>query len=143
MIRYILIFMVCLPFGLQAQVQKSFHQVFEMSDSVQVIELNLVGNYDYKPWAGNTIMLQTKIVLYDATSAILDFFTEQGRYEVEAKEVSDKLVLRALDPVRKVIKSSGVECFEQVSQVLYIPEDFILTGENTFSRAIEENGNHD
>ncbi len=136
----------CLPFGLQAQIQKSFHQVYEISDSVKVIELKLVGEYKYESWVGNTIMLQTKIVLYDATEAILNFFMENGRYKVDALEEGTKLMLNAKDQKRRVIKSSGIECYEVVEQTIFLPEEFMNLNDGIYSKVIEEeaeSGNND
>lgn len=141
--KYFTILLLLIPFLLIGQLQKSFHQVFELSDSVQTIELRLYGDYEYKAWAGNTIMLQTKVSLYDASTSILNFFLENGRYDVTSQEIGNIVYLTAKDQERRVIKSDGVECYELVEQKLYIPEDFLETGDNVFSKAIVENGNHD
>jgi hypothetical protein len=144
--KYILLLLFCIPFGLQAQIQKSFHQVYEISDSVKTIELKLVGEYKYESWVGNTIMLQTKIVLYDATDAILKFFMENGRYKVVALPEGTKLILNAKDQERRVIKSSGIECYEVVEQTIFLPEEFMNLTDGIFSKVIveeEESGNND
>lgn len=143
--NYLLFLLICIPFLTQAQIQKSFHQVYEIGDSVEIIELSLHGEYEYKSWPGNNIMLQTKITLYDATPSILKFFMENGRYEVEATESGKELLLLALDKERRVIKSSGVECFEEVKQVIFLPEEFTDAGEGKFFKggAAVENEDND
>ena len=143
MSKYFTFFLMVTPFLLNAQLQKSFHQVYELSDSVQTLELRLFGDYEHKAWAGNTIMLQTKVVLYDANSSILKFFMDNGRYDVTADQIGEVLYLTAKDQERRVIKSEGVECYELIEQKIYIPEDFLPTADNIFTKAIAENGDHD
>ena len=119
----------------EAQVHKSFHQIFEMSDSVSTIELKLVGEYEWEHWAGNTIMLQTKVELYDASQATLDYFWEKDeRYKVEGQGGGKKMLLFALKQERPGIKVGGVQCFEIVKQRLFIPDTFELTGEGVFTK---------
>jgi hypothetical protein len=97
----------------------------------------------HKAWAGNTIMLQTKVLLYDANTSILKFFLENGRYDVSADQIGEVLYLTADDQERRVIKSDGVECYEIIEQKIYIPEDFLPTAVNVFTKAIVENGDND
>ncbi len=141
--KYFTVILLFTPFFLLAQLQKSFHQVYEVSDSAQTLELRLYGEFEHKAWAGNTIMLQTKVTLYDANNSILKFFMENGRYEVTAEQIGDVLYLTATDQERRIIKSDGVECYEVVEQKIYIPDSFLPTGDNLFTKAIEENGTND
>lgn len=137
--RYFSLFFLLLPILANAQVHKSFHQIFEMSDSVSTIELKLVGAYEWEHWAGNTIMLQTKVELYDASQATLDYFWEKDeRYTVEGQSGGKKMLLFALKQKRPGIKVGGVQCFEIVKQLLFIPEGFELTGEGVFVRPEED-----
>ncbi|KAA3622939.1 MAG: hypothetical protein DWQ02_25350 [Bacteroidetes bacterium] len=141
--KFFTVILLFTPFFLLAQLQKSFHQVYEVSDSVQTLELRLYGEFEHKAWAGNTIMLQTKVTLYDANNSILKFFMENGRYEVTSEQIGNILYLTATDQERRIIKSDGVECYEVVEQKIYIPDSFLPTGDDVFTKAIEENGTHD
>ena len=138
-IKFLFLAFFLLPFLANAQVHKSFHQIFEMSDSVSTIELKLVGAYEWEHWAGNTIMLQTKVELYDASQATLDYFWEKDeRYTVEGQGGGKKMLLFALKQKRPGIKVGDIECFEIVKQLLFIPEAFELTGEGVFVRPEDE-----
>jgi hypothetical protein len=44
--KFFIFFLLLAPFLLNAQLQKSFHQVYELSDSVQMLELRLYGDYE-------------------------------------------------------------------------------------------------
>lgn len=141
--KYFTLLLLFTPLLMLAQLQKSFHQVYEVSDSVQSLELRLYGEFEHKAWAGNTIMLQTKVTLYDANNSILKFFMENGRYDVTSEQIGSTMYLTAKDQERRIIKSDGVECYEVVEQKIYIPDSFLPTGDNLFTKAIEENGDHD
>jgi len=121
-----------------AQLQKILHQSFEIEE-VNSISLDLYGEYEIEKWAGNTILTETHIQLYDATPSILRFFVEQGRYEIEgniSNETSFAMVSK--DKVRKSLKTKEGECYEFIKVRILVPEDFTVSNETSLVRNTEQ-----
>ncbi|MFT4760680.1 MAG: hypothetical protein ACI9XO_004354 [Paraglaciecola sp.] len=115
----------------QAQLEKVMHQTFEVG-SMEGISLDLTGEYTIEKWAGNTIMTETKVELYEASPAILNHFIRKAkRYEVVADTVNTQLMLSSLDKERKPIRTKTQECPEIVHVRIFIPDTFEMTGDNS------------
>ncbi len=125
-------------FGVFAQVQQITHQTFELSDSITVVELDIYGAYQVEPWPGNAILLETQVRLYNASQNILDHLLKIGRYELEEQVQGSLLLLISKDKERPAIKTSKGECFEEVEQLLYLPEEFVPEGENRWQRPVQQ-----
>lgn len=137
--RYFLIGLLstgCL--AVSAQVQQITHQTFELSDSITMVELDIFGTYQVEPWAGNAILLETQVRLYNASQNILDHLLKIGRYELEEQPAGSLLRLVSKDKERPTIKTSKGECFEEVEQLIYIPEEFIPDREDRWRRPARE-----
>lgn len=115
----------------QAQLEKVMHQTFEVGN-MEGISLDLVGEYDIEKWAGNTIMTETKVELYEASPAILNHFVSKDkRYEILADTLNNQLVLSSLDKERKPIRTKTQECPEIVHVRVFVPDTFEMTGDST------------
>ena len=108
-----------------AQLEKTIHQTFEVKEKT-VISLDLIGDSTLiVPWAGNTILTETKIELYDASPSILKHYIEKDqRYVIEADTTGSSLLLFSKTKERKPIKTQKGACFEQVKIRVFVPEDF-------------------
>jgi len=109
-----------------AQLTKVLHQTFEI-DSVEKITLSLVGEYEVEKWAGNTILTETKIEIYDATKGIFKFFIEEkGRYDIVADIDGMNATIFSNDSERRTIKNKETdkECYEFIRLKIFVPEDF-------------------
>ena len=109
-----------------AQLTKVLHQTFEI-DSVEKITLSLVGEYEVEKWAGNTILTETKIEIYDATKGIFKFFIEEkGRYDIVAEIDGMNATIFSNDSERRTIKNKETdkECYEFIRLKIFVPEDF-------------------
>ena len=109
-----------------AQLTKVLHQTFEI-DSVEKITLSLVGEYEVEKWAGNTILTETKIEIYDATKGIFKFFIEEkGRYDIVADIDGINATIFSNDSERRTIKNKETdkECYEFIRLKIFVPEDF-------------------
>lgn len=114
----------------QAQLEKVMHQTFEVGE-VETISLDLVGEYDVEEWAGNTIMTETKVQLYEASPAILNHFvTKAKRYEISADTLDRNLLLASMDKERKPIRTKTQECYELVKLKIFVPDTFEMTGDS-------------
>lgn len=110
--------------NLQAQTEKLLHQTIEV-DSVEQIQLDLIGSYTVEYWAGNNILTETKVKLYDAPKHVLKFFVEeQLRYQIDAITELPVLNLVSHDHERRPIQYKGQSCFEEISLRIFIPDSF-------------------
>ena len=111
-----------------AQLSKVIHQTFEI-DSVENLTLKLVGEYELEKWAGNNILTETKIEIYNTTSGIFKFLIEEKkRYEIVAEINGVNGTLFSFDSKRPSIKNNktGEESYEIVKVKIFVPDDFNL-----------------
>ena len=113
------------------QLQKTIHKTFAL-DSTEIVNLELYGAYEIEIWAGDNILTETKIQLYNASKTILNFFVEKGRYEIENEKVEKTLFLRSKDQNRAPIKNKKGESKEVISVRIFIPDTFSPSGDNTW-----------
>ena len=119
-----------------AQLEKSIHQTFEL-DTFNQVNINLQGEVEIEKWAGNTIMAETKIKLYDASAGILSYFVKEGRYEIISHASGTQIELKSKDVVRKPIQTKNGQCFEEVMVKIYMPEDFESDDSDLWTRKEE------
>ncbi len=124
----------------KAQLVKTLHQAYEVPDSISFLSFQLheEDKFEVVPWAGNTIMTESKIKIYYASKAVFDFFLEKGRYNFNSQADADTLLLAAQDAKRLAIKSGNTECFEEVAIRIFIPDSFAKVTETVWSRPVEE-----
>lgn len=118
--------------GAFAQLEKTIHQTFPVND-LKTITLDLKGEYIVEPWAGNTVMTETKIQLFNGTPYILDHFVEKKkRYDIVADTTGGTLLLASFDKKRDAIKAKTGECTELITLRVFIPDYFAARDERTF-----------
>ena len=130
---------VCFIQLAQAQLTKVLHQTFEI-DSVDKITLDLYGEFTVEKWAGNTILTETKIEIYDASPGIFKFFIEEkGRYDIIAEIDGMTASIFSNDSERKTIKNkqTDTECFELIKLKILVPEDFNIEDPRNLIREID------
>ncbi len=110
---------------LQAQLEKTIHQTFFIADASS-ITVELIGDsIAIVPWAGNTILTETKIELYDASPSILAHFTDkEKRYVIDADTSANQFRLFNIQQERKPIRTRHGECPEIVHIRVFVPENF-------------------
>ncbi len=111
-----------------AQLSKVIHQTFEI-DSIDNLTINLVGEYELVKWAGNTILTETKVEIYNTTVGIFKFFIEEKkRYEIVADLNGANGTLFSFDSKRPTIKNNktGEESYEMIKVKIFVPDDFNL-----------------
>ncbi len=111
------------------QMERTFYQSFDI-DSVPNISLNLTGEFELSAWAGNTVLTETNIKLYEGSPAILDFFIKQGRYEIKLDRTPNEAAFHHLQKDRKPIKTQKNECTEIVTLKVLVPDTFTWTIED-------------
>ena len=114
-----------------AQLVKVLHQTFEI-DSVNNISIGIVGEYEIEKWAGNNILTETKVEIYDTTPGTFKHLVEEKkRYEIVAEIENTKATLFSFDSKRAPIKKSEAkegdsfnESFELIKVKIFVPDDF-------------------
>lgn len=119
-----------------AQHTRVIHQSFEI-DSLEMLQLELVGEYEISFWEGNTILTETKIELSDASPNILKYFVKMGRYDIEMKSQPLSANIKHLDYHRKPIYTQEGQAWENVKLVVYIPDVFSSEDNKTFKRMLD------
>lgn len=120
-----LLFGCLLSFQLFAQMERTVYQVFEV-DSVQNVTLDIVG-FTYPElhvWAGNNILTEANIQVWEASPAIVNFLIDQGRYAFESEKNGDSLRVFTKVRKREDIKLPGMhsKCTEQTTIKVFIPD---------------------
>ena len=110
------------------QLQKIFHEEFELDTTMTSVRLDLVGEYSVELWPGNNLLVETKIKLFGANKGIMDYFLEKGRYDIEGNLNGNILVLSAKDKIRKPIRSRDGNFHEEAVVKVYIPDIFQESG---------------
>lgn len=117
---------------LSAQNQRFIHQVFEL-DTAFSLQLDLYGAYETEPWSGNTVMIETKVSLYNASENILAHFIKEGRYEVIAELSGQTLLLSSKEKTRQSLGTlKGGTSREEVQVRVFIPEKMQPAGTLTW-----------
>jgi hypothetical protein len=109
-------------FQCEAQMERTLYQVLEI-DSIQTISIDLYGQYNLKPWAGNAMLIETNIQLTNASPAIMNQLIKLGRYDFAIDTISKtelKIYTRQQD--RKKIKTPAGECTEIFITNFLVPE---------------------
>ena len=127
----------------RAQVKKTLHQTFELSDENTQVELDIFDEFEVEEWSSNNIMIVTSATLESGAQHVLDFYVREGRYSVEKSGEKETLMLTSKDKVRKGMKYKDSIIYEVVKMKLYIPENYELQGENKLVKKEEETASKD
>lgn len=111
--------------GASAQMERTVYQVFEV-DSVQTVTLDIV-NFTYPElhvWAGNSILTEANIQIWDASPEIVGHLIENGRYEFQSEKTGDALHIFSKIRQRQDIKLPGMrsKCVEQTTIKIFVPD---------------------
>ena len=125
---------------MNAQFSKTVHNSFEANE-VNTISLDLAGDVTVEEWAGNTVLVETQIRLYNASKGIFTHFLEkEGRYDVLAEINEGELRIYSKDKVRKVIQTKNGQSTEEVLVRVLIPKQFSGTGLGPFVIQKQDSG---
>ena len=114
-----------------AQMERTMYQVFEV-DSAQTIDLDIAGEYAVEPWAGNAILVETNVQIWDASREILADLIKNGRYDLRTDSTGElnpkhiRIFTKNLN--RKSIKRlDGQKCLEIAVTKIFIPDTFYVS----------------
>lgn len=116
-----------------AQMERTMYQVFEV-DSAQTVHFEVAGEYDVLPWAGNAILVETNVQIWDASREILAFFIKEGRYDLATDSTAGphpknvRIFTKNLE--RKPIKrKDGQKCLEIAVTKIFVPDIFYISND--------------
>jgi hypothetical protein len=114
-----------------AQMERTMYQVFNV-DSAKTISLDIVGIYEIHTWAGNSILIENNIQIWDASREILGYLIKNGRYDVtmdsSAGPTPVEMKIYTKIKERKPIKRpDGQKCLEIATAKIFIPDVFLVS----------------
>ncbi|HLP93114.1 MAG TPA: hypothetical protein VK168_03715 [Saprospiraceae bacterium] len=133
MIRFgLLVPMILLcAYSAAAQMESTMYQVFEI-DSAQTVQFEITGEYQVSEWAGNSILVETTVQLWDANKEILAHLIKEGRYDLATDSTSDphprqvRIYTKYID--RKPLKRrDGQKCLEIAVTKIFVPDTFYIS----------------
>ncbi len=123
-----------------AQLEKTLHQTFPVGE-MNTISLDLHGEYSIEPWAGNNILVETNVLLYNSSSSVLKHFVEKDlRYSIDADTTANgTLHLVSHDKKRVSIRTkTGAESTEVIKVRVFVPEDFVVRDQKLLEREAKQ-----
>lgn len=124
--------------SVSAQLKHTQHQTFQL-DSINQVQIELVDPFTVETWAGNQLMTETQVQLYQASESVLQFFLNNDRYSIVTDSaVSNMMALRSKDTQRRKIKTKFGECEERISVRVFVPEDFEKKSDKIWARPVKE-----
>ncbi len=112
--------------ALQAQMERTIYQVFEV-DSVKTVQLDIADIYDIYSWAGSTILIETNVQLSHGSTEILDYLIKEGRYDVAMDTIAMpevKIYTKMPDRKKKRVKTPDGEITEIPTAKIFVPDTF-------------------
>lgn len=137
------LFLLAFKFNADAQMERTMYQVFEV-DSAQLIKFEVAGEYDVLAWAGNSILVETNVQIWDASREILSHLIKDGRYDlaVDSALVPNPKQVRIFTKnlERKPIKRlDGQKCLEIAVTKIFVPDTFYISDDK--QRLTRKGGN--
>lgn len=119
------LFCLALSVASTAQMERTVYQVFEV-DSVQTVTLDIV-NFTYPEihiWAGNSILTEANIQIWDASPEIVNHLIEKGRYAFGSEKTGETLHIFSKIREREDVKLPGMrsKCVEQTTIKVFVPD---------------------
>lgn len=115
----------------QAQMERTMYQVFEV-DSVQTVQFDITGEYDVLPWAGNSILVETNVQIWDASREILSDLIKKGRYDLTtdssaAPNPTDIRIFTKYINRKSIKRIDGQKCLEIAITKIFVPDTFLIS----------------
>ena len=112
-----------------------FHKTVDV-DRVNAISFDVYGKdqVEYRTWPGDDLLIETTVQISNVQQDILDFYMKQDRYVLDPQVSGDQMALVSHDKTRRMVKGTENSAFEEVTIVVYLPEDFAATGDGRYTR---------
>ncbi|MEL6866479.1 MAG: hypothetical protein AAFP19_18785 [Bacteroidota bacterium] len=117
----------------EAQLEKVLHQTFEV-EGISNISLDIAGELEIVKWAGNTILAETNVQLYDASPSVMRFVLDKGRYDILANDKADDFKIFSKNGERATINTKQGQVYEMIKVRIFVPEDFEIVDNTSLQR---------
>jgi hypothetical protein len=122
----------CLASG---QIQQTFHEVMEISDSVELITYEFYDSLEVKAWPNNNLMMEILVTQTNSTDALMKALFKGGRYALKPEKNLPSLKLRFKLRHRGIIDVPGRGVVdEKVIVRLFIPDAFVESKPGEWTR---------
>ena len=112
---------------LMAQRATTYHQTFPLSESISSVIVDISYPFQVEKWPGNAIMVETNVKMKNISRQTMDFFIDQGRFDVVSIDNLNQLKLEMKPMVRKTITTRQGDCKEDIFFKVYIPESIAIS----------------
>lgn len=124
----------------RAQYSKTIHKTFATRD-IERIDVGIVDSVTIEHWAGNLILVQTDVRVYQASEGLFKFLVgESGRYDIVSSQEGSTLHLSSAVPLREAIHAKTGTVRERVFVKVMLPEEFVGEGSGPYVRQTDEAG---
>ncbi len=107
--------------------EQTIYQLFP-ADSARTVRLDIADSCNIIPWAGDNVLAEIRIQLWDCSPEILDYLIKQERYTVVSEQRGEELWLSSKDKKRKEIRNKQrITCPEVVEIKLFVPDYYEWT----------------
>lgn len=132
---FFLCFFLCLTGLFSQDPADIYYRTFPM-DSIDQLTISTFANdkVEIKEWPGNHLMIETSIMLYNGRQNILEFFKEEGRWDFNSQLSGKQLSISPKDNERRQASGEKGVMEDDVSIVIYVPEDFTSSNQATWVR---------
>ncbi len=104
---------------------RTIYQTFQIGDSVQLIEFDLIDSVSVRSWPGSNILVETRIAFTEGgNTQILEYFIDEGRYSLGLDTIGATVRLKAIQPNRQELHFRNEVIREWVLIKLSIPDTF-------------------
>lgn len=125
--------------GLQllAQQERSFHQNFT-AEKYASVSINIPQEVTVEHWAGNTILTELSVEIYDVTPAVFKHFINEDRYSFTLEENGETAAtIKYTVENRQPIRTREGEVYEFIRIRLLVPETFDISDPTKIVRQLE------
>lgn len=129
--------MLLAPLFGRAQYQKILHQTFVVSDSTQQIRVDINGTLELQTWVGNTLLLESTVILENGNRSLFSFLEKSGRYAVKITSRDSILTLESVLPDPPLVTTATGSIREYVQVKLLIPDIFQPTDSLVWKRKVD------
>ncbi|WP_116128106.1 hypothetical protein [Lewinella sp. IMCC34183] len=113
-----------------------FHKTVDVDDVNEItFDVYAKDQLEFRSWPGDDLLIETSVQIKNVKQDILDFYLRQKRYVLKPTVSGDQMQLVSFDKNRRVVKGTEGSAFEEVTIVVYLPEDFSPAGDRQYTRA--------
>ncbi|MEZ5042712.1 MAG: hypothetical protein R2828_22655 [Saprospiraceae bacterium] len=136
LLHTILFVLLVLSTGFSQQVEKILVKSFNLQGK-QTVELDLDGPIEVKTWKNDILRVQMSVSLQNGSESILKSLVQVGRYNLKS-DITDEKFSIYLPTLEKEVKIRGTLLEEQVSFLVFVPENVEVKLTNTAASSAQK-----